>query len=197
MIVSLVAFGGGYCFERIGIYLPWMLGPLFVILIMKMKFGRYFYWPKKARSLGLMILGVQLGSSFTKPALEEMVLHLPYMLLSTIAVTLFTVVTGLLMAKPLKLSLGTALLGSFPGGLSQMVILSEELKNVNETVVAFMQTFRVIVVISIVPWMVTHVLSNDADTIKQSMEQHFFWFQYDWKFALLLVVLLSCIHFYF
>ena len=190
MIVSLVAFVGGYCFERLGIYLPWMLGPLFVILIMKMKFGRYFYWPKKARSLGLIILGVQLGSSFTKPALEEMVLHLPYMLLSTIAVTLFTVVTGLLMAKPLKLNLGTALLGSFPGGLSQMVILSEELKNVNETVVAFMQTFRVIVVISIVPWMVTHVLSNDADTIKQSMEQHFFWFQYDWKFALLLVVLL-------
>ena len=54
----------------------------------------------------------------------------------------------------------------------------------------FMQTFRVIVVISIVPWMVTHVLSNDANTIKQSMEQHFFWFQYDWKITLLLVMLL-------
>ena len=190
VIVALVAFLGGYCFEKLGIYLPWMLGPLFVILITKMKFGRFFYWPRKARSLGLIILGVQLGSSFTKSALAEMVLHLPYMLLSTIAVTLFTVVTGIVMAKQLKLNIGTAMLGSFPGGLSQMVILSEELNNVNETVVGFMQTLRVIVVISIVPWIVTHVLSNDADTIKLNMDQHFFLFQYDWKFALLLIILL-------
>lgn len=189
VVVSLIAFVGGYSFQRLGIYLPWMLGPLFVVLLMKVKFGRYFYWPRKARSFGLIILGVQLGSSFTKPALAEMVLHLPYMLLSTIAVTLFTVVTGIIMAKQLKLSFGTAMLGSFPGGLSQMVILSEELNNVNGTVVAFMQTLRVILVISIVPWLGTHVLSNDAEKIKQNVEQHFFLFQYDWKLALLLIVL--------
>ena len=136
VIVAFIAFVGGYGFEKSGIYLPWMLGPLFLILIMKIKFGRYFYWPRNARSFGLVILGVQLGSSFTKPALAEMVLHLPYMLLSTVAVMLFTVVTGIIMAKQLKLNLGTAMLGSFPGGLSQMVVLSEELNNVNGTVVA-------------------------------------------------------------
>ena len=193
-IVSIVAFIGGYCFQELGIYLPWMLGPLFSILLLKMKFGRYFYWPKKAKSAGLIILGVQLGSSFTQTTLAEMVLHLPYMLLSTIAVTLFTVVTGVVMAKQMKLSIGTALLGSFPGGLSQMVFLSEELKNVNETVVAFMQTLRVIVVISIVPWVVTHVMSNNVDTMKQYVEAHFFLFQYNWLFALLLAILvLLCI----
>ena len=148
-----------------------------------------FLLHEKAKSIGLIILGVQLGSSFTKPALAEMALHLPYMLFSTIAVTLFTVVTGILMAKQMKLSIGTAMLGSFPGGLSQMVVLSEELNNVNETVVAFMQTLRVILVISIVPWLVTHVLSNDADKIKQNVKQHFFLFQYDWKLALLLIAL--------
>lgn len=190
VVVSFLAFVGGYCFDKLGIYLPWMLGPLFLILIMKIKFGRYFYWPRKARSFGLVILGVQLGSSFTKPALAEMALHLPYMLFSTIAVMLFTVVTGIIIAKKLKLNLGTAMLGSFPGGLSQMVVLSEELKNVNGTVVAFMQTLRVILVISIVPWLVTHVLSNDADTIKQTITQHFIMFQYDWKFTILLVILL-------
>lgn len=187
--VAIVAFIGGYSFHRLGIYLPWMLGPLFFILLLKMKFGRYFYWPRKARSAGLIILGVQLGSEFTKTALAEMVRLLPYMLLSTITVTLFTVVTGVLMAKKMKLSVGTALLGSFPGGLSQMVILSEELKNVNETVVAFMQTLRVILVISIVPWIVTHVMSNDVEMVKQNMKAHFFLFQYDWKFALLLAML--------
>ena len=178
-IVSIVAFIGGYCFQELGIYLPWMLGPLFSILLLKMKFGRYFYWPKKAKSAGLIIFGVQLGSSFTQTTLAEMVLHLPYMLLSTIAVTLFTVVTGVVIAKQMKFSIGTALLGSFPGGLSQMVFLSEELKNVNETVVAFMQTLRVIVVISIVPWVVTHVMSNNVDTMKPYVEAHFFLFQYD------------------
>lgn len=190
VIVALFAFLGGYCFEKLGIYLPWMLGPLFVILLLKIKFGRYFYWPKMARSIGLIILGARLGSSFTKPALGEMVLHLPFMLLSTVTVTLFTVVTGFMMAKKLKLSFGTSMLGSFPGGLSQMVVLSEELKNVNETVVAFMQTFRIILVISIVPWIVTNVMSNHAEKIKQNIQEHFFWFQYDWKSALLLMLMI-------
>ena len=190
VIVAIIAFVGGYSFYRLGIYLPWMLGPLFIILFTKLKVGRYFYWPKQARSLGLIILGIQLGSSFTKTALAEMVRQLPFMLLSTVTITLFTVITGLLIAKKMKLSFGTAMLGSFPGGLSQMVVLSEELKNVDEAVVAFMQTFRVILVISIVPWAVTHVLTNmnGVNNIKPIVAQHFFLLEYNWKFALLLLI---------
>lgn len=190
IIVALLAFIGGYCFERLGVYLPWMLGPLFVILIAKLKFSHYFYWSKNLRSLGLIILGVQLGSAFTKEALAEMLHHLPIMLLSTAVITVFTVLTGLLIAKWMNIRPSTSLLGSFPGGLSQMVILSEELKGVDETVVAFMQTLRVILVISIVPWLVTHVLSDDAVAVSPIMDEQFFLLQYDWKFALLLLLVL-------
>ncbi|WP_286178912.1 AbrB family transcriptional regulator, partial [Bacillus sp. B4EP4a] len=45
-----------------------------------------------------------------------------------------------------------------------MVVLSEEMKDSDETVVGFMQTLRVILVISIVPWIVTHVMSVGSGT---------------------------------
>lgn len=190
LFVATLAFFGGYIFEKLGIYLPWMLGPLFVILIAKMKFGSYFYWSKNLRSLGLVILGVQLGSSFTKEALFEMVHYLPLMLISTITITLLTIIMGWFIAKWMNLSLGTALLGSFPGGLSQMVILSEELKNVDESIVAFMQTFRVIFVISIVPWIVTHLMVRESNDMLSGEFHSFFLFQYDVKWALILFVIL-------
>ena len=94
-----------------------------------------------------------------------MIEYLPVMLFTTIAIISFTVLTGWFIGKRMNLSLGTSMLGSFPGGLSQMVVLSEEMKDSDETVVGFMQTLRVILVISIVPWIVTHVMSVEPGEV--------------------------------
>ena len=187
---ALLAFLGGYVFERIGIYLPWMLGPLFFVMITKVKAGAYLLWTKNLRSLGLVLLGLQLGSSFTKQSLGEMIEYLPVMFSTTVVLILFTVVTGLLVGKRVKLSRSTSLLGSFPGGLSQMVVLSEEMKDSDETVVGFMQTLRIILVISIVPWLVTHVMSIDSNVAAKAAQKPFFLFDYDLKWAALLLITL-------
>jgi membrane AbrB-like protein len=127
IFTAFLAFLGGYSFDSLGIYLPWMLGPLFVVMIAKVKLRKYLYWSKTFRSTGLVILGLQLGSSFTKQSLNEMIEYLPVMLFTTIAIISFTVLTGWFIGKRMNLSLGTSMLGSFPGGLSQMVVLSEEM----------------------------------------------------------------------
>lgn len=186
-LTALLAFLGGYLFDRLGIYLPWMLGPLFVVMLAKIKLGNYIFWSKAIRSIGLIILGLQLGSSFTKQSLNEMTEYLPVMLFTTVIVIVFAVLTGLFVGKKMNLSMSTSLLGSFPGGLSQMVILSEDMKESDETVVGFMQTLRVILVISIVPWLVTHVMSVDSEAAIIKQKSPFFMFDYDGQLALLLI----------
>ncbi|MFJ7639930.1 AbrB family transcriptional regulator [Peribacillus sp. NPDC097225] len=188
---ALLAFLGGYLFDKLGIYLPWMLGPLFVVMIAKIKWGHSMLWSRTLRSTGLIILGLQLGSSFTKRSLHEMSEYLPVMLFTTVVLILFTVVTGLFVGKRMNLSMSTSLLGSFPGGLSQMVILSEEMKDSDETVVGFMQTLRVILVISIVPWLVTHVMSMDSEATTTMAKGPLFMFDYDGTLALLLIAALA------
>ncbi|MGZ9815471.1 AbrB family transcriptional regulator [Peribacillus simplex] len=190
IFTAFLAFLGGYAFDSLGIYLPWMLGPLFVVMIAKVKLRKYLLWTKTFRSTGLVILGLQLGSSFTKQSLNEMVEYLPVMLFTTIAIISFTVLTGWFVGKRMNLSLGTSMLGSFPGGLSQMVVLSEEMKDSDETVVGFMQTLRVILVISIVPWIVTHVMSVESGAVMAISERPFFLFEYDWKLAIMMLLIL-------
>ncbi|MFD6439218.1 AbrB family transcriptional regulator [Peribacillus sp. NPDC060186] len=190
IFTAFLAFLGGFVFSRLGIYLPWMLGPLFVIMIAKIKLGKFLFWSKPFRSTGLVILGLQLGSSFTKQSLNEMIEYLPIMLFTTVAIILFTVLTGWFVGKRMNLSLSTSMLGSFPGGLSQMVVLSEEMKDSDETVVGFMQTLRVILVISIVPWLVTHVMTVDSVAAVSVSDRPFFMFDYDGKLAILMMVTL-------
>ncbi|MFJ7754334.1 AbrB family transcriptional regulator [Peribacillus muralis] len=190
IFTSILAFLGGYTFEWLGVYLPWMLGPLFAVMIAKVKLGNYMIWSKPFRSCGLVILGLQLGSSFTKQSLNEMGEYLPVMLFTTIAIILFSMLTGWVVGKRMNLSLSTSMLGSFPGGLSQMVVLSEEMKNSDQTVVGFMQTLRIILVISTVPWLVTHVMSVESGGDAAMVERPFFLFAYDGKMAIMMLLTL-------
>jgi membrane AbrB-like protein len=189
LFVLSIASAGGFLFQESGLFLPWLLGPLFMVMAARVKLERYMYWPGAIRNLGLMILGLQLGSSFTREAFMQMGRHLPLMLVTTVLIILFTVCSAFLLAKRMKISLNTALLGSFPGGLSQMVVLSEEIADADETAVAFMQTLRIILVITIVPWIVIHVLSGHGSSeITAAGKGNFFLLEYDWKFAILLIL---------
>ena len=162
-IIAVFAIGlaGGVVFEGIGLYLPWMLGPLFFVLILKKWFRNRLEWPVQLRNAGLIFIGVQLGSSFTREAVAAMGKSLPVMLLTTVCIILFSAVMAWILSKWMGISLPTALLGSFPGGLTQMVVLSEEMPDSDSSVVAFMQTLRIVLVISIVPWIVTHLLADE------------------------------------
>jgi len=159
MTTGIIALLGGYLFHTLQIFLPWLLGPMFIIIAVKPLIKR-LYWPSQLRDLGLIVLGLQLGSSFTKESLSSMIQYLPIMIVTTALVIGFTILSASIIFKFANITLSTAMIGSFPGGLSQMVILSEEMKDADETVVTFMQMFRIMLVITIVPWVVFHLLTE-------------------------------------
>jgi membrane AbrB-like protein len=78
----------------------------------------------------------------------------------TLVTLLFCVATGYLTYRQTGVSLASALLGSMPGGLSQMVVLCDEIQGTDLTVVTFMQTTRILAVVFIIPFIAAHSLAN-------------------------------------
>ncbi|KIL46228.1 AbrB family transcriptional regulator [Jeotgalibacillus campisalis] len=168
-VTALLSTGMGLFFYAAGIFLPWLLGPLVIMMILKNTVEWPFYWPNWLRNTGLLIIGLQMGTSFTKEALLIMVLNLPLMLLLTLMIVGFTAVSALALSKNTEYCYQTALLGSFPGGLSQMVLLSEEVRGAQTSAVALMQTIRILLVITVVPFLVTYFFPSAEEGMSQTV----------------------------
>ncbi|MBP1931221.1 AbrB family transcriptional regulator [Ammoniphilus resinae] len=152
----LVSLLGGLIFYFLTIPLAWLLGPLTATMLWKLLTKRKLCWPSKFRDLGMMVLGYMLGSSFTWGTLTQITYQLPSMLIVTILTIGFSFFMGYLVVKGARVDFVSGIIGSVPGGLSQMVILGEELKGVDTTIVTFMQTFRLMIVIFTVPFILGH-----------------------------------------
>lgn len=170
---ALIAVAAGFLFNQIGMFLPWLLGPMFTLLLLRQFTAIEFYWPRMFRTIGLILLGIMIGASFTREAVLLMWVDLPYMLFMTVSVIIAALLFGLLFKKMANESLETSLLGSMPGGLSQMVLISEEVINANVTVVSVMQTFRIFLVVTIVPLLTTLFVGREATTIAAGTEFSF------------------------
>jgi len=175
----MIAAGTGVLFEWIGIFLPWLLGPMASLLLLRQYTKLEFEWPKVIRNIGLIFLGIQIGSSFTKNAVELMWFDFPIMILMTFSIVVFALLLSMLFMKMSGESIATSVLGSLPGGLSQMVLLSEEVKSANSTIVTLMQTFRIFVVVTVVPFLTaflppgTHSSDKSLDEMSMFNMTHF------------------------
>jgi len=156
----VVALIGGLLFSIIKVPLPWMLGPLTTVAVWKTVVRRVVYWPVAIRNAGLIVLGCMIGISFTRDAAVQILHQLPSMFLATIAIILFSILMGWLTYKGTGVSLSTAIIGSVPGGLTQMTLLAEEIEDADTTVITFMQTARLLSAVFIVPFIVIHGTSG-------------------------------------
>lgn len=160
----LIAVIGGFIFSYIHIPLPWMLGPLSAVMLWNAAAKRQVYWPVQLRNAGLIVLGFIMGSPFTLDTGRQILLQLPTMLAATLATVLVSMCLGYITSRQTGISLSSSLIGSVPGGLSQMVVLGEEVAGTDITVVTFMQTVRLLSVVFIVPFLAAHGLTSGTDT---------------------------------
>ncbi|MCI8456776.1 MAG: AbrB family transcriptional regulator, partial [Mammaliicoccus sciuri] len=65
ILVSLLAIILGFVLQSIHMILPWLFGPIFASLIVIKVLKRTIKWPTWLGNIGLLILGVQMGSTFT------------------------------------------------------------------------------------------------------------------------------------
>jgi len=162
LLTAGVGLLGGFIFYFLHIPIPWLLGSMIAIMIYKHAFKQKVYWPKNLRNTGLILTGYTLGTAFTLETCIRIGTQIPSILLSTLSTVSFGLMLGYIAYKRTGISLSSAILGTTPGGMTQMATLSEEIKGGDVTIVTFMQTTRQLTVLFVIPFLVMQQLPSSS-----------------------------------
>ncbi|GAA3400468.1 AbrB family transcriptional regulator [Paenibacillus hodogayensis] len=150
-----LAVVGGLLFAWIRLPIPWLLGPMTMVFIGSRLFKTVKpYWSAPMRDTGMIIVGYVLGLSFTLETFRQIGKQLPSMILLTALLLICSFLIAWLVAKWSGLHFPTVLMGSIPGGLSQMIALAGELKGMDLTIITFFQISRIVMILFFVPLLV-------------------------------------------
>ncbi|WP_052344303.1 AbrB family transcriptional regulator [Bacillus ndiopicus] len=166
LYVAIIACIGGWLFALLSLPIPWMIGPLFTVLIAQFFIRTQLKWPALFRNIGLVIIGVTIGENFSLSILQTMGTMFWYMLAINVTFILLCLLLAFITAKYTNMSLHTAILASVPGALGQIIVFSSEQKGVNLAAVTYFHLIRVIAVVSVIPFLVSgHIVQKNVATI--------------------------------
>lgn len=151
----LIALPGGLLFSLLNIPIPWILGPVVFVVLAKYFTRLESDTRPVAKNIAFVLLGIQIGLTFSAETFQSIGPYLfPYTILTSAMIAL-SLLAGLYIAKYGNLDKTTALVGSSPGGLSAMIAVSDSLKG-NSGLVTIFHTLRLMSVLFIIPFYVTH-----------------------------------------
>ena len=171
-----VAVVGGYLFSLANLPVPWMLGPIAGVMIWQSVTKRKMHMYALPHKASLTILGYMIGASFTLEIGKEIVKQLPAMFTATAILVTCSFFIGLFIAKKSGISLDSAVLGTVPGGLAQMVAMAEERKEADLATVTMMQAIRVLSIFFTVPFVAFYVFTRvEGDIVLPGSEKAWSW----------------------
>lgn len=144
------------------ILLPFMFGPIIAALLVVKVFKLEVVWPFWLSQIGLILLGVQIGTTFTTEVMNDIKDDWFIIILVTVLLIMLSLLIAYFFKKIARVNTETAILSVIPGALSQMLIMAEESKKANILVVSLTQTSRVIFVVILVPF-ISFLFSNSAN----------------------------------
>lgn len=145
--------------------IPWMLGPLLSIALLRV-LAAPVEAPPPARYVGQWIIGTSLGLYFTPYVVHE-IAGLWYLLLAgaAFAVTL-GYVSGIALARMAHLDKTTGIFASVPGGAAEMATLGERFGGRMDRIAAA-QSLRILIVVATVPAAITALGVHGSDPYVQ------------------------------
>ncbi|BCJ87989.1 hypothetical protein skT53_29740 [Effusibacillus dendaii] len=90
------------------------------------------------------------------------------MMLSTTGTVIVSVAMGYWIAVRCGMNVASGVFGNVPGGLVQMVSLSQEIQNVDVTAVTLMQTMRLLTIVFLAPFLAVHWIRHDTAVTDQT-----------------------------
>lgn len=178
----LIAWIGGFLFSKAGFPLPWILGPVAIVIIWKSFFNIDLRCPGSLRDSGFTILGIYFGLNFTLTTVLTVFPYIiPYSIMTVLLVTI-SIVNSTFISRFIEVDQATSVFGSIPGGLSEMAAASESLR-ANVAMVTILQTVRLLTVVFFVPFIVVHMFTSEVvslfsakDTLGDSNYFKYLWF---------------------
>ncbi|MGX9134581.1 AbrB family transcriptional regulator [Rummeliibacillus sp. JY-2-4R] len=150
----IIGILGVIVFKLIHAPVPYLLGPMFAILVANRIWHTPMNMPKQLQLGAQIVIGYSLGISFNKSILGTMLTDIPLMLIITTILFIFSCIFAFFISKNSDIDFPTALTSSVPGGLTQIVIFAQEMKGIELSTVTFFHAIRVIMVVFLVPFVV-------------------------------------------
>lgn len=162
---------GGCLFYVLHLPLAWVLGPALPIMLMNVFRPEEVKWPSPIFRTGIVVLAYVIGRTITKELAGRMLTELPWMVLSAFVWIAISVVLAFMLSKWARLELSTAMLGCVPGGMSQMVLIAQDMNRGDAGLIAILQASRVLVVLYTVPFLATVFAQNHEGEMVSNMMQ--------------------------
>ena len=155
LLLFVMAACLGTLFLKMELPIPYLLGGIFAAVACKIA-GSPVTWPKNWRELGLLVAGYGIGRNFTADTWEKMTHQTFGVLEATLIAVAVAVLIAWWTARHTSANLISCVMGIMPGGLTQMMLMSEDDPRADANVVVVMQTLRLVGVIVAVPFLVIH-----------------------------------------
>jgi membrane AbrB-like protein len=140
---------GGLLFHAVHLPLPWMMGAMVATTVASMA-GVPQTMPSWARPPTIAVLGVLLGSSFTREMVGGMLEWLPSLASLPIYILVIGVLALVYLRKIGRIDPLTAFFCATPGGLGEMVILGDRAGGDMRTI-SLVQATRILLIVLTVP----------------------------------------------
>ncbi|AIR89731.1 AbrB family transcriptional regulator [Pseudomonas cremoricolorata] len=162
---GLVGLAGGFLASKVGWPLPWMVGSLLAIILVRCLSPWQLSEIPNGRKCGQWIIGVGIGLHFTPLVIEQVASHFVLIFFGALLTTVSSIV-GVWLLRRSGEDRPTAFFASMPGGSGEMVNLGARNGAVLSQVAAA-QSLRVLAVVLSVPALFK-LLLGDGPTLHHS-----------------------------
>ena len=168
----LIGLAGGYLASQIGWPLPWMVGSLLAIILVRCLTPWQLAEIPGGRKCGQWIVGIGIGLHFTPVVMEQVLAHF-WLILAGALLTSVSSVIGVWLMRRSGEDRATAFFSSMPGGSGEMVNLGARNGAVLSRVAAG-QSLRVLTVVLCVPAAFKYLLGEGAPAVHPD-SINFYW----------------------
>ncbi|WP_417701563.1 AbrB family transcriptional regulator [Pseudomonas sp.] len=152
-VTPLTGAVGGYLASLAGWPLPWMVGSLLAVIVVRCLTNRAFSELPGGRKAGQWLVASGIGLHFTSDVLEQVLSHLPVIVMGAFGTLLLSLI-GIAMLRRAGVDRATAFFASMPGGASEMVNLALR-HDAQPARVAAAHSLRLLLVVLLIPALFT------------------------------------------
>lgn len=181
--VLVLALIGGYIFHLLHIPIPWMLGPIVVIVMAQFVYKGPLKWTPLTIDIGVVIVGTAIGVQFNVSLFNNIGSILFYMIVLNIILIASSIGVSYLIAKWIKVPVKSVILGTIPGGLGQIIVFAEEEKVSDLGVISYFQVIRLLLVVVVVPFIVAGQVMSKHETVAPMTSSLLFLIALSWVCA--------------
>jgi len=177
IVVATFAVGlaSGYIGRFIGLPLPFILGPLFVIAACALA-GAPVQAVRRARPLGQFVTGAAVGTQFTPTVVLKLAALLPLIAGTALLSIVVCAIASVLLMKLIDIDAKSAFFATMPAGAAEMANIAARYGGAIEPITVA-QTMRVALTVSAAPFIVTY-FSQEGALIQVGQAELLSWFSF-------------------